>query len=133
MRSTPREAIGLQLDVHLDVVRRRPAAGGALRLLRLGQNAEQILHVMSDLVRDDVGLRKLARLAADVAAVETRRDLAAERGVEIDLLVGGTVEGSHGALRFSAPTGLRRAALENEHAGPVDPAVALHDLLPLRV
>src|SRR5262249_39825043 len=69
------EAICLQLDLHLDVVRRRPAAGGALHLLRLGQNAEQILHVMPDLVRDHVGLRKLARLTAGAAAVETRRDL----------------------------------------------------------
>src|SRR5260370_4197826 len=133
MRSTPREAIGLQLDWHLYLVRRRPAAGGALRLLRLGQNAEQILHVMSGLVRDNVGRRKLARLAADVAVVETRRDLVEERGVEIDLLVGGTVEGSHGALRFSAATGVRRAAIENEHGWPIDLAVARKDLLPLQV
>src|SRR5262249_52162333 len=95
-----------------------PAAGGGLRLPRLGQNTEQVLHVMSDLVRDHVGLRKLACLAADVATVETRRDLIEERGVEIDLAVSGTVERSHGALRFSAASGVRCAAIKNGHGPP---------------
>src|SRR5262249_56119444 len=88
---------------------------------------------MSDLVRDHISLRKLACLAADVAAVETRRDLIEERGVEIDLPVSGTVEGSHGTLRFSAATGMRRAAIENEHGRPINLAVAGEDLLPLQL
>ena len=56
------EAVGLQLDPHLDAVRLRLAAGRALRLLRLRQDAEQVLHVMADLVRDHIGLRELAGL-----------------------------------------------------------------------
>src|SRR5262245_40475153 len=97
------EAIGLQLDLHLDAVRlRAAAAGGALRLLRLGQDAEQVLHVVADLVCDHVGLRELAGFAADVAAAEARRDLIEERGVEIDLLVHRTIERPHRALRDPA-------------------------------
>jgi hypothetical protein len=103
----------LKLHLHLDVIRRRLAVGRALRLLGLGQNAEQILHVMPDLVRDHVGLGKLARFAANVAAAKARGDLIEEGGVEVDLLVGRTVERSHGALGFSAATRVRRAAIEN--------------------
>ena len=76
-------------------------------LLRLGQDAEQVLHVMADLVRDHVGLRELARLAADVAAAESGRDLIEERGVEIDLLVGRAIERPHGGLRRAAALSVR--------------------------
>src|SRR5262249_33249053 len=126
------EAIGLQLHLHLDVVRRRLAVGRTLRLLCLRQNAQQILHVMADLVRDHVGLRKLARPAADVAAANTRRDLIKERGVEVDLLIGRAVERSHGALRGAAATGVRRAAIENQHWCAIDLSVLGEDLLPLQ-
>src|SRR5262249_48005017 len=64
---------------------------------------------------------------------ETRRDLIEERGVEIDLPVSWTVERSHGALRFSAATGVRCAAIKNEHGRPVNLAVAREDLLPLQL
>ena len=50
------ETISLQLHLHLNVVRVRPAAGAALSLCRLGQNAEEILHVMANLMRDHIGL-----------------------------------------------------------------------------
>ena len=73
-----------------------------LRLLRLGKNAKKILHVMADLMRDHVGLGELARFAADRTAVKTRRDLIEERGVEINLLIAGTIERTHGGL--GAPT-----------------------------
>ena len=53
--------------------------------LHLGQDAELVLHVMADLVRDHIGLRKFARARSGIAAVETPLDLAEERGVEIDL------------------------------------------------
>src|SRR5262249_30420780 len=55
VRPHPGEAVGLQLDLHLDVIGRSLAAGRALRLLRLRQDAEQVLHVVADLVRDHVG------------------------------------------------------------------------------
>src|SRR5262249_25443728 len=126
------EAVGLQLDLALDVVRRRLAVGRALRLLRLRQNAQQILHVVPDLVRDHIGLRKLARSAADIAAAKARRDLIEERGVEIDLLISRAIERSHGALRGSAATGVRRTAIENQHGRAVDLAVLGEDLLPLQ-
>src|SRR5262249_12056509 len=88
---------------------------------------------MPDLVRDHVSLGKLARSAADVAAAEARRDLIEERRVEIDLLVGRTVERSHGTLRFSTATRVRGAAIENEHRRAIDSAVLGEDLLPLQL
>src|SRR6266508_702675 len=88
---------------------------------------------MAHLVRDHVGLRKLASLAADIAAAEARRDLIEERGVEINLLVGRTVERSHGAARFSAATGLRRAAIEHQHGRAIGSALLGEDLLPLQL
>src|SRR5262249_45996469 len=75
---------------------------------------------------------KLARPAADVAAAKARRDLIEERGVEVDLLIGRAVERSHGALRGPAATGVRRAAIENQHRCAVDLAVLGEDLLPLQ-
>src|SRR5262249_12048787 len=87
---------------------------------------------MADLVRDHIGLRKLARPAADVAAAETRRDLIEERGVEVDLLIGRAVERSHGALRGSTATCVRRAAIENQHGCAVELAILGEDLLPLQ-
>ena len=55
--------------------------------MRVGE-AEQILDVMADFVRDDVRLREVARRAE--AAIE----LAEEAQVDIDLLIGRTVERS---------------------------------------
>src|SRR5215471_222585 len=53
------ETISLQLDPHLDAIRRRPVEA-LLLLMRLLQNAELVLHVVPDLVCDDVGLYELA-------------------------------------------------------------------------
>src|SRR5689334_12174966 len=88
--------------------------------------------MMPDLVCDHISLGKLARSAADVAAAKARRDLIEERRVEIDLLVGRTVERSHGALRFSTATRVCGAAIENEHRRAIGPAVPGEDLLPLQ-
>ena len=67
------EAVGLQLDhapaVWLDCARSPEAA---LRLLHLGQDAEQVLHVMADLMRDHIGLRELAGLAGAAAEAPSR-------------------------------------------------------------
>ena len=51
---------------------------------------------MADLVRDDIGLRELAR------RVEALRKLAEELGVEVDVLVGRAVERPHCGLRRAA-------------------------------
>ena len=72
MRPDAGEAVGLQLDAHLHAVGLDLRAGRALRLLHLGQDAEQVLHVMADLVRDHIGLRELAGLAAAAAEARAR-------------------------------------------------------------
>jgi len=48
------EAVGLQLDAHGQRVRLRA------HLVDLCQDAEHVLDVVTDLVRDDVGLREVA-------------------------------------------------------------------------
>src|SRR5437762_13323573 len=67
-----------------------------------------MLHVMAELVRDDVRLRKIAGCS------ELAIELVEEVEVEIHLLVQRTIEGSHGALRRSAAGD--RAVAEQHHA-----------------
>ncbi len=93
-------AIRLQFDPHLDAVGPGLSAGGLLGGLRLRQGAEQVLHVVADLVRDHIGLREFACLA--LATVEARLDLAKKRRVEIDAAVGRTIERSRRGLREAA-------------------------------
>ena len=107
LAQTPARQSACSSTLHLDLVGLGLAAGGALQLLRLRQDAEQVLHVMADLVRDHIGLRELAGLAADVAAAEAGRDLIEERGVEIDLLVGRAIERPHRATAPRRRTGRR--------------------------
>ena len=104
------EAVGLQFDPHLELVG-LGLVQAALHLLHLRQDAEQVLHVVSDLVRDHVGLGELAALAADLAAAETSLEVLEERGVEIDLPIVRTIERSHRGLREPA----RRARGAGEH------------------
>ena len=54
----------------------RAAARLLLRALRLVEDAELILHVMADLMRDHISLREFAGLAG--AAAEAAFDLAEE-------------------------------------------------------
>ena len=61
---------------------------GASRCTRFG-DAEQVLHVMADLVRDDVGVGEVA------AGLELGGQLVEEAQVEEDALVGRAVERSH--------------------------------------
>ena len=51
---------------------------------------------MADLVRDHIGLREVARRA------EAPAQLVEEIGVDVDVLVAGTVERTHGRLPHSA-------------------------------
>ena len=53
-------AIGLQLDLHLNGVA-LGLAGADLRIMRLVQIAHQVLHMVADLMRDDIGLCEVAR------------------------------------------------------------------------
>ena len=110
------EAVGLQLDPHLQRLAPRLSPAALLRLLHLRQDAEQVLHVMADLVRDHIGLRELAGLAA--AAAEARLELAEERGVEIDLAVVRAIERPHRALRHAA--GRARLAARTSRASARD-------------
>src|SRR3546814_2623900 len=81
-------AIGLQLHADLQ----RVALGlrsARLCLADLVRNAADRLDMVADLVRDDIGLRGVAR-GAELAV-----EFAEEGGVEIDALIGGAVEGTH--------------------------------------
>src|SRR5690606_25421711 len=100
------EAVRLQFHPHLDVVGLRAAAGLLLHLLRSRQDAEQILDVMSDLMRDHICLRKFALLAA--TGVEARFHFSKERRVKKDAAIEGTIEWPHRRL-CEAAGGLRRA------------------------
>jgi hypothetical protein len=83
-------AIGLQFDPHLDSVRIR-FVHTLVRFLGFGQDSEQILHVVTDFVRDHIGLRELTGLASDIAGTKSTFKVAKERGVEINLAIVGTV------------------------------------------
>ena len=61
-RPDAREAIGLQFGPDAERVRSRIAAALALRI-HFRENAQQILHVVADFVRDHIGVRELAGCA----------------------------------------------------------------------
>src|SRR5712692_2618283 len=126
----PGETIGLQLDLDLQVIR-LDLADGVLTLLHLRQDAEQILHVVTDLVGDHVSLGELARLAV-VAAAEPALQVAEERRVEIDPLVVGTIERPHGGARGAAGRA-RRAGEHHQRGRPVAPALLLQQIPPYRL
>ena len=88
----------------------------------LPRDAQFVLHVVADLVRDDVGLRKLARSThAAQRVVETQ--------VDVDLLVAGAVERPHGRLPGTAGRG-RGAAEQHQLGRVVGAAVALENVGP---
>jgi ATP/maltotriose-dependent transcriptional regulator MalT len=89
--------------------------------------------VVTDLVRDHIGLRELAGLAADIAAAKPRLDILEERRVEIDLLVSRTIERAHRALRGAAALGVGAAAVEHEHRRTIVPAFLGKNVFPLRL
>ena len=99
-----------------------PAA--LLRVLRLRQDAEQVLHVVADLVRDHIGLGEFAGLAA--AALEAHLHVAEERGVEIDAPVARAIERPHRRLRIAAAARLA-AGVKPQPRRPVALAARLED------
>ena len=97
------KTICLQFDAHLKLIG-LDFVHSTLGLLNPGENAQQILDVMTDFVGNHVSLRELTALAADIAASEAPRKVPEEGGVEIDLLVIRTVEGAHRRLGHPAAT-----------------------------
>src|SRR5262249_45235351 len=80
---------------------------GFLRAPHLRLDPDELLDVVAELVRDDVGLREVAGRA------EAIDELAVERQVDIDLLVLGAVERPGRRLREAAAR-LRRAREQDE-------------------
>src|SRR4051794_27705370 len=123
------EAVGLQLDFHLEMIGVR-LAHALLLLLHLGKDAELVLHVMADLVRHHIGLCELAGARARVAAAEAALEIAEEGRIEINLLVGRAVERAHRGLRHAALIGARRAGEHHQRRGAVALAALLEHVLP---
>ena len=88
-RPDAREAVGLKLGRDGDPVglHRRQARSAVADHVR---DPEQVLDVVADLVRDDVGLREVSRRA------EAVRQLAEEAEVQIDARVGRAIERADG-------------------------------------
>ena len=79
----------------------RLRGGGFLLLADARQNAELVLHVVPDLVRDHVGFGELAGIVV-VTAAEFSLQVLKKRGVQIDALIGRAVERAHGRARQAA-------------------------------
>ena len=122
------EAVGLQLDPHLQLIGFDLAAGLLLHSRHARNDAEQVLHMMARLVRDDVGLRELARPAR--AAAETRLYLAEKRGVEEDALVGRAVERPHRRLRHAAAAAIGGVAEQHDARAGIGLSAGLEDFAP---
>ena len=82
-------AVRLQFDAHGDLVGSGFVAAAHL-CVRLAEGAEQVLYVVADFVRDDVGEGKFTAGAHFL-------HFAVEGGIDVEFLVGGAVEGAGGA------------------------------------
>ena len=116
-------AVGLQLEADGKRVASR-LVRALLRRVHLVGDAEQVLHVMPDLVRDHVGLGEVAGRAEAVL------QLAVEREVDVDGVVVRAIEGTHGRLRDAA--GRLYGAAEEHELGifVVTAKLLLEDRLP---
>src|SRR6516165_10564155 len=88
------EAVRLQFYADLQAVGLRLVHPPLLILYPL-QNAELVLDVVTDLMRDHIRLRELASFAADIATLKTPLKVLEEARVEIDLLVNRAIERTH--------------------------------------
>src|SRR4029077_7041589 len=120
--------IRLQLDLHLQGIGRRLAAG-LLLLRHPRQNAEQVLDVMAGFMRDDIGRGELA--GAALTAVKPGLDLAKESSVEKNRPVRRAIERPHRRLRHAAAPAIGGVAEQYDFwtligltAGPEDFAPA---------
>src|SRR5215470_7890583 len=92
MRPYSCKAIGLQLDSDLKLIGSYLICA-TLQLLHARQDAEQILHVVANFMRDHIGLRKLAALGSYIATPEPLLKITEKCGVQIDLSIIRTIEG----------------------------------------
>ena len=79
------KTIGLQLHPDLQAVG-LCLAHSTLRLLDLRQQSQLVLDMMPDLVRNHIGLRELAGLAADIASAEATLEILKETRVKVHFL-----------------------------------------------
>ncbi len=100
------QAVGLQFQAHRQRVHLL-FGHAAAHAVDLGGDAQQPLHMVADLVRDHVGLRKVAR------RTEPPGQRVEETQVDVDLLVGRAVERAHRRLALAAG-GARRAAEQHQ-------------------
>src|SRR5579871_966741 len=122
------QTIRLQLDPHLERVRLGLARHLLLHLRHARDDAEQVLHVMASLMRDDVGRGEFARAAG--AAVEPRFDLAEESCVEKDFSVRRAIERPHRRLRHAATAAIGDVAEQHDLRPGVGLARRLEYLAP---
>src|SRR5690554_3287709 len=95
MTPDPGKTVGLQFLAHRQLI--LPGFGQALLLLAyLCSNTQQGLQVMADLVRDDIGLGKVAR--GLVAGFQVM----VERQVDIHLAVSRTIKGANSGIGRTA-------------------------------
>src|SRR6202008_3137645 len=71
-----RKAIRLQLDLDLQMIGLRLRSRRPLLAFHLSEQAEELLHMMADLVRDHIGLREQAGSAPRIAAVKADLQIA---------------------------------------------------------
>src|SRR5262245_11282441 len=108
------QAVRLQLHVNLELIG-LDLIHTALRLLHLRQYSKQVLHVMTDVMRDDIGLGELTAFASDITTAEPPLKILKERSVQIDLAIDRTVERTHGGLGNA--TSRTRAARKHDERG----------------
>ena len=95
LRPDAGEAVGLEFHAH----RQRVGIGLGGAHAGLGDlvgDAEQVLHMVANLMRDHIGLGEIARCAELVLHVLV------EGEVDVDLLVGRAIERAHGGLGAAA-------------------------------
>jgi hypothetical protein len=102
--------VGLQFHAHRQLVRPRRIA--TLRLSHLRVGSRERLHMMSDLMREDVGLREVPWCAKALL------QLAVEAEVDVDPLVGRAIERTGGRLR-EATSGLHCVGEQDQAGAPV--------------
>ena len=71
----------------------------ATHLVHPRRNAQQVLHVVSNFVCDDISLRKVTR------RVELTRELVVKTEVDVNLLIARTIKGAHARVAHAAGRG----------------------------
>jgi carbonic anhydrase len=118
------EAIGLQFEPYGELI--CLAWAPLLKSTHLGLDTQYLLHMMTNFVRHDVGLREFA-----IGGPEAGFQLVEEAQVEVDFFVLRTVERPGGILRHAA-AGWKRIAKQNELGVSVANAgIAWEDLVPI--